>query len=62
MLGIPPWIEENDKFKIGMGFGQFNAAPHLENHNVNEGSIFLFFGGFQSTQIKKYLAIIFMVG
>jgi hypothetical protein len=53
MLGIPPWIVENDKCKIGMGFGQFNAAPQLENQNVNEGSIFLFFGGFQSTSNRK---------
>ncbi|RBP96130.1 hypothetical protein DFO70_102457 [Cytobacillus firmus] len=53
MLGIPPWIEENEKFKIGKGFGQFNAAPHLEKHNVNEGSVFLFFGGFQSTSHRK---------
>lgn len=53
MLGLPPWIEANDKLKIGKGFGQFNAAPHLENHNVNEGSIFLFFGGFQSTSHRK---------
>lgn len=53
MLGMPPWIEENDKLKIGKGFGQFNAAPHLEKHNVNEGSIFLFFGGFQSTSNRK---------
>lgn len=53
MLGIPPWIKENENCIIGRGFGQFNAAPHLEKHNVNEGSIFLFFGGFQSTSNKK---------
>lgn len=53
MLGTPPWIEENEKFNIGQGFGQFNVAPHLENHNVNEGSIFLFFGGFQSRSNRK---------
>lgn len=53
MLVMPPWIEENEKLNIGKGFGQFNAAPHLENHNVNKGSIFLFFGGFQSTSNRK---------
>ncbi|MFF2445532.1 hypothetical protein ACFVSW_00415 [Neobacillus sp. NPDC058068] len=53
MLGIPPWIEDNENCKIGKGFGQFNAAPHLGKHDVNEGSIFLFFGGFQSTSNKK---------
>jgi hypothetical protein len=53
MLGIPPWIRESENCKIGRGFGQFNAAPHLGKHNVNEGSIFLFFGGFQSTLNKK---------
>ncbi|MBU7592626.1 hypothetical protein [Metabacillus halosaccharovorans] len=53
MLGIPPWIREIERFKIGMGFGQFNAAPHLGKHNVNQGSIFLFFGGFKSTLNKK---------
>jgi hypothetical protein len=53
MLGTPPWIVKNDSCKIGMGFGQFNAAPQLGNHNVNEGSIFLFFGGFQSTSNRK---------
>ena len=53
MLGIPPLIEENEKWIIGKGFGQFNAAPQLENHDVNKGSIFLFFGGFQSTANTK---------
>jgi hypothetical protein len=53
MLGLPPWMEESENCKIGMGFGQFNAAPQLGNHNVNQGSIFLFFGGFQSTSNKK---------
>lgn len=53
MLGTPPWIEENPNLKIGRGYGQYNSAPHLEKHNVNEGSIFLFFGGFQSTKSKK---------
>ena len=53
MLGLPPWIEESENCKIGKGFGQFNAAPHLEKQNVKEGSIFLFFGGFQSTSNKK---------
>lgn len=52
MLGKPPWLVENKNFIIGKGFGQFNAAPHLENHNVKDGSIFLFFGGFQSTSNK----------
>lgn len=53
MLGTPPWIVKNETCKIGMGFGQFNASPHLEKHNVQEGSIFLFFGGFQSTSNRK---------
>jgi hypothetical protein len=53
MLGLPPWMEENENCKIGMGFGQFNASPHLGKHNVNKGSIFLFFGGFQSTSNRK---------
>jgi hypothetical protein len=53
MLSIPPGMEENKNCKIGRGFGQYNAAPQLMNHNVNEGSIFLFFGGFQSTTNRK---------
>jgi hypothetical protein len=53
MLGTPPWIVKSETCKIGMGFGQFNASPHLEKHNVQEGSIFLFFGGFQSTSNRK---------
>lgn len=53
MLGIPPWMEGNGNFIIGKGFGQCNASPQLEKHNVNEGSIFLFFGGFQSISNRK---------
>jgi hypothetical protein len=52
MLGIAPWVD-NEKFNIGKGFGQFNAAPQLKNHDVNEGSVFLFFGGFKSTVDRK---------
>lgn len=53
MLGVPPWMEESENCKVGMGFGQFNAAPQLGNHDVNRGSIFLFFGGFQSISNRK---------
>ncbi|MCM3584988.1 hypothetical protein M3182_04405 [Mesobacillus maritimus] len=53
MLGIPPWMVESQNCKVGKGFGQYNASPILGNHNVHEGSIFLFFGGFQSTSNKK---------
>jgi Nucleotide modification associated domain 3 len=53
MLGVPPWMEVSDNCIVGKGFGQFNAAPQLERQGVGEGSIFLFFGGFQSTSNKK---------
>lgn len=53
MLGLPPWMDRNVKSIVGKGFGQYNAAPHLEKHNVNTGSIFLFFGGFQSVRNRK---------
>ena len=53
MLGTPPWIVKSETCEIDMGFGQFNASPHLEKHNVQEGSIFLFFVVFNQHQIEK---------
>jgi len=41
-------------------FGQINAAQsHLENNNVKEGDLFLFFGWFRKQDIIKegYLLI-----
>ncbi|MBM7095736.1 hypothetical protein JSY36_08220 [Bacillus sp. H-16] len=48
MLGEPPWMERGSGLKIGKGFGQSNAAPHLLKQEVGAGSVFLFFGGFKS--------------
>lgn len=53
MLGMPPWMQESERCIIGKGFGQSNASRHLEKQSVKEGSIFLFFGGFQSVVDAK---------
>ncbi|RWZ58219.1 hypothetical protein EQV77_10605 [Halobacillus fulvus] len=44
-LGRPPWLTNGPKFSA---FGQAEAAAgHLRNHQVGEGSVFLFFSRFK---------------
>lgn len=49
MLGPAPWLSKAQNITIGCGFGQSNTAlSHLLNQEVGKGSVFLFFGAFQS--------------